>query len=260
MDYNGIDTALNVAQSIQNLGAGIIALAIILVLFFVVVTGTFVFLRATIKKQNEQHDMILQEQITQVRAMFNNLLENQQPETSNVDILKTSMQIADSAEEQLKYTCAVTKSDRTAIYMFHNGVKTLNGSHILKFSCLVEYATLSKYYENQLYKDTPINQIREACNLFTEDKLVCYWNTGNLENDSAIKEWMERRGVKGAVAAAVHDSQGRVIGFVATEYYMGYPDPSMYERIQEETHELALKVAMAMDLELLKCKQSNRAI
>ena len=248
METINIDDVQKMAETIDTLGAGIMGIAIIFVVFLVLMSvgiGLFCKMAADQRKQNEAMRATQAEQFQQ---MFNQIIQNKY----DGGIFKKSLNISAAAEEQLKYACGVTKCDRVAIYVFHNGVRALNGSHLLKTSCLIEYAPLNQYCYISQSKDIPINQILEVCNSLDEIGSYTCWDTDTLDDASSLKSWLKGRHIKSVVANAIYDNNGHPIGFACSEFMLAEPDEDNHEYIFDRTKELADKMAIVMNLNLLK--------
>lgn len=246
LKMNGVTTVANasamtnvteLAGTIQKMGAGVVAIAVIFMIFII---GVSVFL-GMFKK-------ILDDFIKTYGRMLNNILS---PQQEKEDILKSSIEIAEEARKHLQYACGVTHCDRSAAYVFHNGTRTLGGSHLLKFSCLVEYSNIAQLCDGKNHQSTPIGEIWEACTDFLNSGLFTSWDVNALPEGSDVKAWMLSRNIRAAVAHAVYSDTGEVIGFVVTEY-IKYPPPANSEqRIISATKDLANRMVMVMDLELI---------
>ena len=62
---------------------------------------------------------------------------------------------------------------------------------------------------------------------------------------------MKLRKIRAAVAHAVYDDKGNIIGFVVNEYIKFPPPANSEEGIITVTRDLANRMVMAMDLELI---------
>lgn len=235
------------AKIIDDFGAGLTAVAIIFLAFIVILSiGVAIFCKM-MNTQSKQNEDLQKAQAEQYAEMFK--LLTQQNYKGN--IFKQSLNVSAAAEEQLKYTCGVTKCDRVAVYMFHNGVRALNGSHLLKTSCLIEYAPLNQYCYLSASKDIPINQILEACNSLDEIGSFTCWDTSTLSDTSSLKSWLVGRGIKSIVVNAIFDNEGHPIGFACSEFMLQKPSQESWDGIFDHTKELADKMSIVMNLNLL---------
>lgn len=234
---SAVTTVSELAESIHRLGVGVVAVSVIFVIFII---GISVFL-GIFKK-------IIDDFINTYGKMLDKILH---PQKDEEDILKNSVEIAEEARRHLQYACGVTHCDRSAAYVFHNGTRTLGGSHLLKFSCLVEYSNITQLCDGKNHQSTPIGEIWEACTDFLNSGLFTAWDVNSLADGSDVKAWMLSRNIRAAVAHAVYSDTGEVIGFVVTEY-IKYPPPANSEqRIISATKDLANRMVMAMDLGLI---------
>lgn len=230
---------LKMADGINTLGAGIVAVAIIFILFALVMGFLIVQLRRSLDHQQKQYDL-----------MFEQLVKQPSYHCED-DIFTDSLEIEKAIDEQLKYTCGITKSDRSAVYIFHNGTKTLSGSHLLKFSCLTEYANIYQHCANGKHQNVAIGQIKDVCNCFMKGKPFVAWNTEELKDSSYTKEWLIDQRVKSTVAVPIYGRTGGVIGFVVSDYMLDTAPVDTHQKILDGTKELANKMALLVDLDLI---------
>lgn len=276
----------SMSQLIKNFGVEIVAVAIIFVLFICACIAAVLLVKWMLKKQDEKlsksleaQDKTLKETIEsqqkkiddsisqqnklintfqeQQSTVLNSLLKavvaNQAHKPIKKDMLEESIEVTSVAEEHLRYVCGVTHCDRAAVYMFHNGTRVLNGgAHLLKTSCLIEYAILNKYYCLTRHKDIPISTIREVCtDLLKCGKYIC-WDISLCDENSPFKEWVSKRKVQSVVANAVYDKEGHPIGLVCCEFMTRIPADKEKQKILSEMKSLSSKMSMAMDLNLIK--------
>lgn len=237
-----VDTVNELSKNIQNLGVGIVSTAIILMLFII---GFIVFMKIVSKMFKKMMEIC-----TQIFDLFMDKNRRENIRNSQ-DILGGSVKLMEEAKNHLRYACGIAHSDRSAAYVFHNGVKTLGESHLLKFSCLVEYSNVAQYCDGSRHMETPIGAINEACVAFLENGRFEIWDIDLVEEDSAVKEWMKSRNIKAAAACAVYNNNGCVIGFVVNEYVKFSPPANSEETVRSATKDLANRLTPAMVLGVL---------
>lgn len=237
---------MEMAEKMNDIGIGVVAVAIIFILFASVVTFLFTSLRKSMAHQQKQYDQ-----------MFNTLMAPHTATHSQEDIFANSLEIEKAIDDQLKYTCGVTKSDRSAVYVFHNGTKTLSGSHLLKFSCLTEYANIYQHCSNGKHQNVSIGQIKDVCNCFMRNKPFVAWDVSELKDSSYTKEWLIDQKVKSTVAVPIYGRTGGVIGFVVSDYMLDTAPLDSHEKIIACTKDLANKMALLVDLDLIHEKTSG---
>lgn len=242
MDTTTAKAVGQMAEQINALGAGVVAIAIIFVLFLGLTMFVFTSFKKMIEHNQEKYD-----------EMFDTIVR---PHPSSAhgaedDIFTSSIEIEKAIDEQLKYTCGITKCDRSAVYVFHNGTKTLSGSHLLKFSCLTEYANIYQHCANGKHQNIAIGQIKDVCNCFLNNKPFSSWNVSEMRDSSYTKEWLLAQKVKSTVASPIYGRTGSVIGFVVCDYMLDTAPLDAHEKILAGTKDLASKMSLLVDLDLI---------
>jgi hypothetical protein len=223
------------SNTIDKYGAGIVAIAILFVLLMALMVFFLVFFKNLYDTNAKRTDQIIRWFETQM---------SKQPDS---DIVKTSVESTNIIIDHLKYTCSMTKCDRTAVYVFHNGQFLLNGCHIMKFSCLAEFALLSKHNHISEQKDIPISQIQNLCNKMLGHESLVFQDMSSVPN-SPMEEWCLRFGMKSLVAQAVYNGDGHILGFATAEYYHQKIDHEDIGKAVSEVRRLADKVCITMDI------------
>lgn len=223
------------SETMTKYGVGIVAIAILFVILMALMVFFLVFFKNLYDTNAKRTDQIIR------------WFEKEMSKQSDTDIVKSSVESTNVIIGHLKYACSVTKCDRTAIYVFHNGQFLLNGCHIMKFSCLVEFALLSKHNHIYEQKDIPIAQIQNLCNnMLNHDSLV-FQDMSAVPN-SPLEEWCLRFGMKSLVAQPVYNSEGHILGFATAEYYHQKIDSNDVGSAITEVRRLADKLSVTMDL------------
>lgn len=235
------------ARLINDYGVDIIIEAIMFLLFIVIAFVTFNMFRVTIKNQQKAAEEERKKQDERFQQMFDAIMKGR----DQGNLFSESVGVTAAVDEQLRYTCGVTKCDRAAIYVFHDGVRALNGSHLLKFSCLIEYATLNQHASIHKHKDLPINHIADICNSLDYNSSYVCWDVENLNEDVASRAWLSGRDVKSIVINAIYDRNGQPMGFACSEFILQKPHDDDKQMIIEKTRGLADKVAITMNLGLM---------
>jgi len=166
-------------------------------------------------------------------------------------LVKESIDCTGAIIEHLKYTAATTKADRIAVYVFHNGQRMLNGRHMMKFSCMCEYATLQRYYFMDKQRDIPVGAIQMACNELIENHRWSCADISTLE-DGNMQNWFKEFPSKSVYLSAVYDTSGIIIGFVSANFFLDQVTENNSARIKEQITRLADRVSVAVDLNLIE--------
>ena len=230
-----VQQVTELSEAMTKYGVGVVAIAVLFLILLALMVFFLMFFKNMFEANTKRTDQLI--------AWF----ENQMSKKADSDIVKSSVESTNIIIDHLKYACSMTKCDRTAIYVFHNGQFLLNGCHIMKFSCLVEFALLSKH--NHIYgqKDVPISQIQNLCNKMLKHESLVFQDIGAVPN-SPLEEWCMRFGMKSLVAQAVYNGDGHILGFATAEYYHQKIDSNDIGRAVAEVRRLADKVCVAMDM------------
>ena len=243
MTSTDLQTAASVIQNVENLsktmeryGAGMVAMAIIFVLFIIIVICLLIYFSKIIRQGEER------------TKDFINYLKNPPNDKKNGDdVVEASIKSANIIVDHLRYVCYETKCDRAAVYMFHNGQYLLNGAHLMKFSCFVEFALLTKHKYISSQKDVPINQIQDLCaKILNREDLI--FEDIYHKDTTPFEEWHSRHDTKSVIIQPVYNKEGYILGFVAAEYYSEHIDSDNVAHAKELVHSLADKVSITMDL------------
>ena len=230
-----VQQVAELSNAMDKYGVGIVAIAILFVLLMALMVFFLVFFKNLYDTNAKRTDQIIR------------WFEKEMSKQSDTDIVKSSVESTNIIVDHLKYACSVTKCDRTAIYVFHNGQFLLNGCHIMKFSCLVEFALLSKHNHIYEQKDIPIAQIQNLCNNMLGHGNLAFQDISAVPN-SPLEEWCLRFGMKSLIAQPVYNSEGHILGFATAEYYHQKIDSNDINNVTTEVRRLADKLSVTMDL------------
>ena len=254
MDYNvstSVSDVIKISEIMEKTGIAIVVVAVFLIIILVSVIVFIGVAMRTNKNRENQYERLLRETMNQNNRFVDTILENiNDTKIDQNGLFKVSVECGTLIEEHLKHLYARTKADRVAVYVFHNGQRMLNGGHLLKCSCLNEYALSEKYLYSFKHKDTPISQLSPICNALLEKGCYTCSDTNEIE-DMSLKRWAKTYGYKSIFVKAIFNTHGEVIGFVTTEFIDTLVYPDKVQVTKEETRRLADKVAVAIDAELV---------
>jgi len=249
MDAGQLDNLLRIAEMIDKYGVLVVGMAAFI--FIALIAVFFVFNRH--KKMTSDKDVDYQKMFTEMhkqnQTVFSQLMQSafkpNQPELVSEGITATV-----AVQDQLKQVAAVTKADRVAVYVFHNGQRMMNGRHMIKFSCWAEFTMLSRFVRIDKHKDVQVSRIQDICDALIKerhwealaeddvrDSQLCIWNSEDTE-------------IKSAFAKAVYSTEGIIIGFVLIEYLLDPVEPTWVDKTKREIKRLSDKVSLVLDIEL----------
>ena len=253
-NYSDVSTSvgdvLKLSEMMERAGIAIVVIAVFLVIILISVIALIgVFIRKS-KNEENQFSKLLTDTLEQNNKFIQSLIDNNNVNNQS-GLFKISVECGALIEEHLKHLYHVTKADRVALYVFHNGQRMLNGGHLLKMSCLNEYSLSERLLYSYRHKDTPISQISVVCNALLEKGCWTCEDTSVIE-DPSLKQWIKAFGYKSVFIKGVFNTHGEVIGFASAEYIEAPVYPDRIEIAKKETRRFADKVAVAIDAELVK--------
>lgn len=251
-----VDDVVRLSETMERAGVAIVVVAVFLVIILISVIAfigvSFRRIKSREKEQENresQFETLLRETMEQNNKFVEMMINNNS--NSQSGLFKVSVECGALIEEHLKHLYHVTKADRVALYVFHNGQRMLNGGHLLKMSCLNEYSLSEKLLYSYRHKDTPISQISVVCNALLEKGCWTCEDTSTVE-DPSLKQWIKAFGYKSVFIKGVFNTHGEVIGFASAEYIEAPIYPDRIDVAKKETRRFADKVAVAIDAELIK--------
>lgn len=246
---SSVDDVVKLSEIMEKTGIAIVVIAVFLVIILISVTA---FICVAVRHNNNresQYESLLRETMEQ-NNKFVEMMINNNP-SSQSGLFRISVECGTLIREHLKHLCHVTKADRVALYVFHNGQRMLNGGHLLKMSCLSEYSLSEKLCFSNKHKDTPISQISIVCNALLDKGCWSCEDTTTIE-DPVLRQWINAFGYKSVFIKGVFNTHGEVIGFASTEFIETPVYPDRINITKSETRRFADKVAVAIDAELVK--------
>ena len=238
-DMQNVDSVVrhvnDLSEAIDKYGAGIVAMAIIYVLFIMIIIGFVIYFAKTAKQNQRRTDEFIK------------YLKDMSAKENNNNVVEAFIKSTNIIVDHLRYVCYETKCDRAAVYMFHNGQYLLNGAHLMKFSCCVEFALLTKHKYISCQKDVPINQIQDLCVKILNKEDLVFENIYHKDS-TPFEEWHMRHDTKSVVVQPVYSKDGYILGFVSAEYYSEPIEKGDIKHTKELVHSLADKVSVTLDL------------
>lgn len=150
----------------------------------------------------------------------NNDSSNEQKEDYHKDLVGAYIDINMAFKDISRKTLNLLKCDRIAIYVFHNGNKSMLGLPFFKMSCIHEWTT---HGTNTLRGKSHIDMPLHLFNDFIED----LWNNGVYKSDSieksaqidhSINEFVAFSNTKSLYMIAIKTEYDAMSGFVVAEF------------------------------------------
>lgn len=139
------------------------------------------------------------------------------------ELLNTFARIRDVIKDDLYSAMKSTNACRTALYLFHNGVKSTNGIHLLKVSCIGEKTLIGSGIQEQIlnHSNMPINLFDNMFEKLTEHGKYIIINDDETMN-SARGKFISAAKIRYAIATAIYDNSNRILGFILAEFDHNY--------------------------------------
>lgn len=206
----------SIAEYIDQYGPLIVILAVFLALFILIITFIISQHGKTTNTTMEMNSKII-EKILNEQFEKNNMFSPQK-NYDEKNIVNIFMQLNESLKEVCEYTMNKTQSDRTAIYVFHNGTHASHGLPFFKLTCICE--TISRYSNMNVQINT-----HSDVNLNMVDSIV-----SNLYNHSEyriIKKnaldpgdliFLQHTKIEDCFFHSIFDDDNNMMGFVVNAY------------------------------------------
>ena len=112
-----------------------------------------------------------------------------------------------------------TKACRTAIYLFHNGIKTPNGFSFIKMSCVADKVLVGSGITEKIINQTnmPVNIFDDMYNELLENGKFTIMNTPEVMQTSQ-SQFLSSSKIRYSQAVCIYDSTNILLGFILGEY------------------------------------------
>ena len=208
---------------------------IILILLYGVIFVTIIYYVRKYNKAIEQIQLD-NESLKKKYKLYNKKLEKVQnpPSDNNNDekisssdnmnkIFKTFNKLSEAIKNDLSEALKKTNSCRLALYLFHNGTKSIQGLSFVKMSCVGEKIVIGSGIKSRM-----INHAGLMINLFdnTFSTLIDNGKYIIINNESitdAQKEkFISNDRVRYSIAVCIYDNNNNTLGFVLAEFNHPY--------------------------------------
>ena len=112
------------------------------------------------------------------------------------------------------------KCDRVAIYVFHNGNKSMHGLPFFKMSCIHEWTSYgNKTLRGKSHVDIPLHLYNDFIeNLYKYGMYRSEDVSESIKDDPSIRDYVAFSEVKALYFVGMRDDTGTLAGFVAAEF------------------------------------------
>lgn len=186
--------------------------------------------------QVSQSDATLEE----IKSILKEVVGNRAEEVDNhendyqKDLVGAYIDLNIAFKDISRATLNKLKCDRVAIYVFHNGNKSMHGLPFFKMSCIHEWTSYgNKTLRGKSHIDMPLHLYND----FIESlyKYGVYRSEDvkkSVEDDPSIEEYTAFSEAKSLYFVAMKDDDGALAGFVAAEF--GYIDIFQHDHERNE--------------------------
>lgn len=187
---------------------------------------------ATLDKPKDVNEMTDEELLESVKEMLSNASakpaehsrkrEEMQinDESYHHDLLGAFIDVHAVLKDASRETLRELRCSRVAIYVFHNGNKSMFGLPFFKMSCVHEWGlTGANTPRSRAHTDLPLHLFND----FIEDLWrYGYYKAQNvdiaIQKDNSIREFVAYSDTKALYFAAIKDKDGIISGFVVAEF------------------------------------------
>lgn len=207
-----------VAEFINSFGVT----AVIIAMFLVVFIAILIYILNTNKKMMESE----RETATKVlESMLNNYTADfKKPAYEEKNIVNIFMELDQSLKKDCAETLEKSKSDRTAIYVFHNGMQASHGLPFFKMSCISEKVSQKSIGNLQLREHTamPLSLFDKIVGGLYYDGFYRITDEGII--DAGDRIFIKNTKLKDCFFFPIYDDENNMMGFILNGYNDIIPD------------------------------------
>lgn len=190
---------------------GLVVAVVSVVLFLLVVT--VVAITKILKNTSNQTAFLIESLLQKSNCMLHT-------NRGSADMAEVHMKAIKSLENACLVCHSALKADRVAIYVLHNGVVSLSGFPFLKKTCLSEWVSLP-IIRRRAFKERDLGVSGVTATIY-ESYIEGDSELTHVEDLAAINPvayaYFKQEGIKSYAAAPIRDLEGRVLGYVISEW------------------------------------------
>ena len=226
---------------------------IILILLYGAIFATIIYY---VRKFNKALEQIQSdnESIKNKYKLYNEKLEKvQNPPSDNNDekisssddinkIFKTFNKLSEAIKNDLSEVLKKTNSCRLALYLFHNGTKTIQGLNFVKMSCVGEKIVIGSGIKSQMvnHAGLMINLFDNAFSSLIDNGKYIIINNESITN--VQEKFISNDRVRYSIAVCIYDNNNNTLGFILAEFNHPYTK-ELSDKETEYLYEFAKKIA-----------------
>ena len=135
------------------------------------------------------------------------------------EMLSVFDRIYSSIKDDLYVTMTSLKACRIALYLFHNGTKSVNGINFVKVSCVGEKILIGSGIKEQIaaQSNIPVNIFDDIYdNLIVNGKFIIIKDDNNIQ--SARVQFLSAPKITYSQGVCVYDTNNNALGFLLVEF------------------------------------------
>lgn len=246
-----------IMSSLEQYGPLLVILAIFLGLFLLIIVFLLNNNKKSIEYDRNMNKQLVTSLLNDYFSKTSNILKETEKNYDEKNIVNIYMKLNKSLKNACENTLKKTNSNRTAIYVFHNGTQASHGLPFFKMTCISE----------KVSKDSNINiKIAEhsamPLNLFDNIVTGLYNNAEyriilNGKNDPSDLIFIKNTKLKDCFFAPIFDDDDNMMGFI----FNGYNDIDVNRdsnREKEFLYELAMMAKPVIEFSKFQEYQSEK--
>lgn len=219
-----------VAKIIDEYGPYITILAVFIILFIIVVFAMVSFSNKLIKSSLEEKLNLLNNQSKQNEKLIDYITDDDKDnedsgEKRKRDLVGTYIDINLILKDAVRTASNELGAERVAIYVFHNGNKSIHGLPFFKVSCINEWskngsvAMKTKAYRSITHHSMPLYIISEIVeNIYEYGEFYESSIKSKRINEDYLQAYLEYSDIDSMYALVIKDSNDNIAGFVVAEF------------------------------------------
>lgn len=214
-----IEDVSGISKLLYEYGSEIVIVAVFLVLFLTIIVYILNVNKKTIENEREMNNKLitsfLNDYLTQNSKIMINKEEKNYDEKNIVDIY---VKLNKSLKNVCELTLKKTGSNRTAIYVFHNGSHASHGLPFFKMSCISEKVTKDSNINIKMsdHSAMPLNLFDPIVeNLYNYGE---YRITLDRDVDHSDAIFLKGTKIKDCFLIPIYDDDDNIMGFIFNGY------------------------------------------
>lgn len=206
----------SLSSYISEHGPLVVILAVFLFVFLALIGYLIQQNKKTTKNAAELNSQIMEKMLNELFETNNMFTPQKNYDEKN--IVNIFMQLNESLKEVCEYTMNKTQSDRTAIYVFHNGTHASHGLPFFKLTCICE--TISRYSNMNVqinnHSDVNLNMVDSiVSNLYNHSE---YRIIKKNATDPGDLIFLQHTKIEDCFFHSIFDDDNNMMGFVVNAY------------------------------------------